>query len=163
MDKHSSSLQEPSIFVRNDRLCFLIRNSDKNKYNGYTYGTSASGLASYVEPSALIELNNKKLSLLGDIDDEIERILQHLSYLVSSVSGSYYRNFDSLVALCVIFAKATYGYNRHGVVSEFVNERYFDFTDLCHPLIDPNKVISNNYRLFDPYKGISKTERKMKL
>ena len=154
MDKHSSSLQEPSIFVRNDRLCFLIRNSDKNKYNGYTYGTSASGLASYVEPSALIELNNRKLSLLGDIDDEIERILQQLSYMVSSVSDSYYRNFDSLVALCVIFAKATYGYMRHGVVPSFVEGRDFDFVDLCHPLIDENKVVSNNYRLFEPYRGI---------
>ncbi|MDO4197389.1 MAG: Smr/MutS family protein [Erysipelotrichaceae bacterium] len=154
MDRHSASLQEPSIFTRNDRICFLIKNSDKNKYNGYTYGTSASGLASYVEPSSLIEANNRKLSLLGDISDEIERILHQLSYMVASVKEDYERNFESLVCLNVIFAKASYGYLNSGTIAQFVEGCNFDFTDLCHPLIDPNTVVSNNYRLIEPYKGI---------
>lgn len=154
IDKHQSSLQEASIYVRNDRITFLIKNSDKNKYNGYIYGTSSSGLASYVEPASFIEPNNKKLKLMQDKEDEIERILRELSYLVSSVSDLYYRNLESLVKLCVIFAKAQYGINRSGIIPRISDSSYFDFKDLAHPLIDPNRVVSNSYRIYEPYRGI---------
>ncbi len=154
IEKHQSSLQESSIYMRNERITFLVKNSDKNKYNGYTYGTSASGLASYVEPASFIELNNKKLRLIQDREDEIERILRELSYLVSSVSDLYYHNFESLVKLCVIFAKAQYGLDRDGIVPEIIEGVYFDLQDLAHPLIDPKKVVTNSYRLYEPYRGI---------
>lgn len=154
IDKHTSSLQEQSIYLRDDRVCFLVKNSDKNKFNGYTYGSSASGLACYVEPSGLIELNNKKIDLLHDKQDEINRILQHLTYLITTISDSYYQNFDCLKMLCVIFSKAYFGFNSGGIIPEYNNDYSFEFNDLCHPLIDPNKVISNNYRLISPYKGI---------
>jgi len=154
IEKHQSSLQESSIYMRNERITFLVKNSDKNKYNGYTYGTSASGLASYVEPASFIELNNKKLRLIQDREDEIERILRELSYLVSSVSDLYYHNFESLVKLCVIFAKAQYGMDRDGIVPEIIEGVYFDLQDLAHPLIDPKKVVTNSYRLYEPYRGI---------
>ncbi len=154
IDKHMDSLQEPSIYMRNDRITFLIKNSDKNKYQGYTYGSSSSGLAFYVEPASFIEANNKKISLLKDKDDEIEAILRRLSYLVSSISEDYMQNFDSLMRLSVIFAKAQYGIKRGGIIASLGDDLYFDLEDLCHPLIDERKVVSNTYRLFSPYKGI---------
>ena len=154
IDRHSSSLQEPSIYLRNDRITFLIKNSDKNKYQGYTYGTSASGLAFYVEPQSFIELNNKKISLMHDKDDEIERILQRLTYLITTISDTYKYNFDCLLNLCVIYAKARYGYLNNGIIGELKDELFFDFEDLCHPLIDSKKVVSNTYRLYEPYQGI---------
>lgn len=154
IDKHTTSLQETSIYERNGRITFLIKNSDKNKYAGYSYGTSSSGLASYIEPGPFIELNNHKIALLEDRDNEIERILKHLTYLVSSISELYIHNFESLMMLNVIFAKATYGYNMHGILADIVEDYYFDIKDLCHPLIDINKVISNSYRLYEPYQGI---------
>lgn len=154
IDKHGDSLQEPSIFMRNDRITFLIKNSDKNKYQGYTYGTSSSGLAFYVEPASFIEANNRKVSLMQDREDEIERILRELSYLVASVAEEYKENFDSLMRLSVIFAKAEYGRRRNAILPELQEELSFDFESLCHPLIDEKKVVSNSYRLKAPYQGI---------
>ena len=154
LEKHQSSLQEASIYVRNERITFLIKNSDKNKYNGYVYGTSSSGLASYVEPASFIEPNNRKLKLMQDREDEIERILRELSYLVSSVSDLYYHDLESLIKLCVIFAKATFGLNRGGIIPRICSGFAFDFKDLAHPLINPDKVVSNSYRLYEPYRGI---------
>lgn len=154
IDRHSSSLQEPSIYLRNDRITFLIKNSDKNKYQGYTYGTSASGLAFYVEPQSFIELNNKKISLMHDKEDEIERILQRLTYLITTITETYKYNFDCLLNLCVIYAKARYGYLNNGIIGDLKDELFFDFEDLCHPLIDSKKVVSNTYRLYEPYQGI---------
>ena len=154
IDKHQGSLQEPSIYFRNDRVTFLIKNSDKNKYSGYLYGSSSSGLATYVEPGAFIELNNKKISLLEERENEIDRILKHLTYLVASVSETYNHNFESLMMLNVIFAKAEYGISNSAVIGTISEDMYFDLKDLCHPLINPKKVVSNSYRLYEPYQGI---------
>ena len=154
IDKHMNSLQEPSIYNRNDRIVFLIKNSEKNKYGGYTYGTSSSGLAFYVEPDSFIELNNKKIQLMADKEDEINRILIELSYLVASVSDYYRHNFESILKLCVVFSKANYGFNHNCIIPELSLDQYFSFNDLCHPLIDPSKVVSNSYRLYEPYQGI---------
>ena len=154
IDRHMSSLQETSIYLRNERITFLIKSSDKNKYQGYTYGSSSSGLAYYVEPQSFIEGNNRKISLMHDREDEIVRILQHLSYLVASISQQYSYNFECLLNLCVIYAKARYGYNCNGIIGELCEGEYFSFSDLCHPLIDQKKVVSNSYRLYPPYRGI---------
>ncbi|MBR4461009.1 MAG: Smr/MutS family protein [Erysipelotrichaceae bacterium] len=154
MDRNGASLQEKSIIVRNDRLTFLVKSNDKNKFKGYTYGTSSSGLAYYIEPQSFIELNNQKISLLQDKEDEIARILVSLSYKVASVSQEYQANFNSLVQLCVIFAKARYGQVHNAIIPVLSDDPYFDFKDLCHPLIDENKVVSNSYRIYEPYHGI---------
>ena len=154
IDKHTGSLQETSVYLRNNRVTFLVKSSDKNKYQGYTYGSSSSGLAYYVEPQSFIELNNRKISLLQDREDEISRILQELTYLVSSVSKTYSYNFDCLLQLCVIYAKAYYGYYNNGIIAKLNDTLFFDFSDLCHPLIEPKRVVSNSYRLYEPYYGI---------
>ncbi|MBR5754835.1 MAG: Smr/MutS family protein, partial [Erysipelotrichaceae bacterium] len=154
IDKHGDVLQEKTIILRNDRFVFLIKGNEKNRFQGYTYGTSSSGLAFYVEPKSFIDLNNQKIQLMHDREDEIDKILMDLTYLVSTVSDKYILNFESLVKLCVIFAKASYGYPRNGILPDLVEDRYFSFKDLCHPLIDPEKVVSNSYRIYEPYRGI---------
>ena len=154
ISKHNASLQENSAFLRNDRVCFLIKNSDKNKFNGFQYGNSASGLAAYVEPGEFIELNNKRLSLENDKAIEIEHILRELSYYVSKNSENYILNFDSLLKLDVIFAKAEYGFYNEGTVAYLTNDEKLYLKDICHPLIAKKDVISNTYSLKKPYSGI---------
>lgn len=154
IDKHRDSLQEPTLFFRNNRLCFLVKNSDKNKYKGFTHGNSSSGLATYVEPGSFIDYNNLRLKLLQDKQDEIERILMELTYLLSTVSIHYYHNFESVLALSVIFAKANYGYKNCGILPQLCEDNYFCIKDYCHPLIPKDKVVSNTYRLFAPYQGM---------
>lgn len=154
INKNSSSLQEHNIFTRENRITFLVKNSDKNKFSGFSYGSSSSGLASYVEPGIFVELNNTMIELIQQKNDEENRILKQLTYLISTICDDYVRNFDSLVMLNVVFAKANFGYKNNCVIPEFVDGDYFELNDLCHPLLEPNKVVSNTYRLFEPYRGI---------
>lgn len=148
-----SSLQENNYYIRNDRITFLVRNSDKNKFNGFAFGTSASGQATYIEPAQFIELDNKKVSLLEDREEEIRRILQEMTYLVASVKDEYINNFESAMKLNVIFAKALYGYQHLGTIAT-LTEGEFEIRDAIHPLLDIKTAVSNTYRLNEPYRGI---------
>lgn len=154
ISKYSSSLQETSIYLRENRVTFLIKNSDKNKYKGYSYGSSSSGLACYVEPEMFIDMNNQMLDLQNDKQDEINRILRDLTYYVQTISNDYRNNYQSIVKLNVIFAKANYGIKYNAIIPNFIEDKYFSFKDLCHPLLNQKTVVSNSYKIYSPYQGI---------
>ncbi|MDO5440612.1 MAG: hypothetical protein Q4F12_03650, partial [Erysipelotrichaceae bacterium] len=151
--RHTNSLQEPTTYFRNNRVTFLIKNSDKNKFNGFTYGTSASGMASYVEPEVLVNLNSNHISYEQDKEEEIARLLMNLTYLIGENADDYMNNYDSLIKLNVAYAKAMYGFKNLGIIGELNNDELY-IKDVCHPLIDSDQVVSNTYRLANPYKGI---------
>lgn len=152
--KNAQYLQETNVFNRNNRTTFLLKNSYKNKFKGFQYGTSSSGLATYVEPEQFVEMNNKLNSLESEKEEEVKRILKEVSYYVSSVSENYILNFESLMKLDVLFAKAEFGYYKNGVVAEISQDNSLDLKDVIHPLIDIKTVVSNNYSLHKPYQGI---------
>ncbi len=154
ISRHSSSLQEATVFYRNNRVAFLLKNSDKNKFNGYQYGTSSSGLATYVEPNEFIELNNKIAKLEIEKEDEIVRILKEISYYIGSVSNLCIKNIETLVKLDVIFAKAEYGFYNSGTIGNFDSECNLYLKNIAHPLISKDNVVCNTYTLNKPYKGI---------
>ena len=149
---NTNSLQESLIYYRNNRACFLIKNTDKNKFDGFTYGNSASGLASYVEPKVLTSLNNEKSDINNDIKEEINKILYNLSLLVLKDAQNFLDNLESLMLLEVYFAKANYGFSKTGVVASIDDELYLK--DLAHPLIDDKKVVLNTYSIKKPYRAI---------
>lgn len=153
VNKNTSSLQENSYYFRNGRLTFLVKSSDKNKFKGYTYGSSASGLAFYVEPESFISLNNKRISLEEDKENEVIHLLRELSEKIALNAKYYLSNYDSLVMLDVIYAKAQYGFNNNGVIASVGNFE-LELKDIVHPLIDKQTVVSNTYTLNKPYQGI---------
>lgn len=153
INRNTVSLQEGSFYYRNGRLTFLVKISDKNKFRGYTYGTSASGLAAYVEPESFINLNNEKINLEEDREAEVIRLLHELSVLIGNNSSSLMNNYESLIKLDAIYAKAQYGFNNNGVCANIGNGSLY-LKDIVHPLIDPKKVVSNTYTLNKPYQGI---------
>lgn len=153
INRNTASLQEGSFYYRNGRLTFLVKISDKNKFRGYTYGTSASGLAAYVEPESFINLNNEKINLEEDREAEVIRLLHELSVLIGNNSSSLMNNYESLIKLDAIYAKAQYGFNNNGVCANIGNGSLY-LKDIVHPLIDPKKVVSNTYTLNKPYQGI---------
>lgn len=147
-----NSVQESVIYYRNNRACFLIKNSDKNKFNGFQYGSSASGQAFYVEPQILVNLNNRKGNIENDIDAEIDNILMNLSLEVYKYSDNYLDNLDSIMKLDAIMAKAYYGYDNAGIIATIDNELYIQ--SVAHPLIDKDKVVLNTYRILKPHQSI---------
>ena len=152
INDNSDIVQEKIISYRSNRACLLIKNTNKNTFNGLIHGDTKSKQASYVEPQFLVGLNNQKLNILEEIDDEIEKILYELSQIVKDKSNDLIANIDTLALLDSIFAKAIYGYNNQGIVANIDSNNDLYIKDARHPLIDKDKVISNTYNIDNNYK-----------
>lgn len=149
---NSNSLQEAVIYQREGRVCFLIKNNDKNKYDGLSHGLSASGLAAYVEPKTFVDLNNKLSEIKSDILKEKQRILQLLSMECQKDSDIFMSNLESLMYLDAVFAKASFGSENFGVMATIGDNLILN--NIAHPLIDNTSVIKNSYHIIDPIHGI---------
>lgn len=145
-------LQENNVSERNNRYVFLFKNSYKNKFEGYDYGSSGSGQASYVEPSSLVSLNNKRNELEEKKNKEIKKILQSLTNAINNLADDYINNFDILVNISSVYSKAYFGYANLGCVGELSDRLYLQ--NVRHPLIDQDKVVANTYSLDNDKLGI---------
>lgn len=154
IENHGASLQENSIYYRDNRLSFLLKNSDKYKFDGFVHGHSSSGMAAYVEPKEFVHLNNSRSDLNDAIDKEIDKILIFASSLIGTCYNTYQYNFETLVLLDGVFAKAKYGIENGGILASIANDNCLYLDDIYHPLLDMSVAVSNTYSLNSDLKGI---------
>ena len=145
--KHSSSVVDSIVTYRNGRAVVLIRATEKNSFGGMVYGDSASGQASYVEPSALVPLNNKRASLIEQEKEEINRILKQCTAWIGEVAEEEIVNIETAALIDEIFAKAKWGKDRDCCVAQLSDVAELHIEKGRHPLIDPEKVVANTYNL----------------
>lgn len=145
LNSNSESLQEKFTITRDGRVCVLVLAGDKNKFNGYQHGQSASGLAVYVEPSSFIGYNNELINISSAIEAQIHALLVHCCQIISSYASNLSANMETCALLDMVFAKAKWGYARQGCVAELMDPNYgYDLKSIRHPLIDDKTVVSNN-------------------
>ncbi len=147
-------LQDDIVAQRNERSVILVKNNFKNTVNGLQYGQSASGQATYIEPSELVPLNNELQELQDNERREIQRILHTLSQEVKKDGHNYLANLDTLALLDSIFAKAQWAKEHDAIVAEISENMDLVIEKGRHPLIDPNKVVANSYHLIEPIRTI---------
>ena len=150
IQNNASKLMDTITTQRNDRVCVLVKISEKNSIKGFIHGESASGATAYVEPECLIVLNNKLSSAKSEEQNEIKRILQQLSLLVKAESAALLGNCETLGILDSLFARGEWAKVNHGCVAVLNEQRQLVLKNARHPLIDPQKVVSNTYRLNTP-------------
>ncbi len=153
LKSHEGSLQEAVIYQRDGRICFLVKNSDKNKYDGYHHGLSASGQAAYIEPKIFVDMNNTLSEIKANIEEEIMQILRSLSFEASKEVTYFKSNLDSIMYLDAIFAKAQFGSLNNGIMADIGDDDLI-LGRIAHPLIDKDKVIRNSYHIIKPINGI---------
>ena len=150
IQNNASKLMDTITTQRNDRVCVLVKISEKNSIKGFIHGESASGATAYVEPECLIVLNNKLSSAKSEEQNEIKRILQQLSLLVKAEAAALLGNCETLGILDSLFARGEWAKVNHGCVAVLNEQRQLVLKNARHPLIDPQKVVSNTYRLNTP-------------
>ena len=143
---YSKALQEPIITTRSDRFVVPVRADHKAAVPGLVHDISASGATAFVEPMGAVKANNEIRELKVKERQEIERILAELSAECASFRESIERDFLSLVALDVIFAKAKLSYQMDADAPE-ISERELVLRRARHPLLPKGSAVPIDIRL----------------
>ena len=148
---YSKYLQDNIVTVRGDRYVIPVRAECKSAIPGLIHDQSASGQTIYVEPMAIVELNNVLKTHILEEQAEIERILRRFTVRVSTSVDQIKESFEKIVRLDVIFAKAYYA-NATRSVRPIINEKGIVRIERGrHPLIDKDKVVPTDIRVGDDF------------
>jgi DNA mismatch repair protein MutS2 len=134
-------LQENIITMRNGRYCLPIRSEYKNQFQGMIHDQSSTGSTLFIEPIAIVRLNNELKELAVKEQEEIEKVLAELSNQAAEYSESLEYNFLTLSELDFIFARASLSKQMKGSQPGFNKEGRLNIKKGRHPLIDPKKVV----------------------
>ncbi len=134
-------LQDNLVTMRGGRYCLPVKQEYRSNLPGMIHDQSSTGSTVFIEPMAIVKLNNdiKELSLKEQ--EEIERILAELSNMVSDYTEPIANNLRTLVQLDYIFAKANLSKSMKGIEPEFNNDRIIDIKKARHPLIEAKSVV----------------------
>ena len=147
----SKYLSEQIVTIRDERYVIPVKQEYRNKFGGVVHDQSASGQTLFIEPSAVLNLNNRQQNLLAQERREVRRILRNLSDLVRPEVDSIDAIATSLVELDFIQAKARLARAMKATEPQLTNDQSFLFLRARHPLIDPKKVVANDIRLGEDY------------
>lgn len=133
--KNAEHLQEDFITLRDGRLVLPVREYSVTKITGIVHGQSSSGATKYVEPMAVVELNNDIQELLIQENKEIIRILTRLSALIRDGSQSLYKDLSLLEKLDTLQARYFYGKKISAEIPELIETHYWQILNGRHPIL----------------------------
>ncbi len=134
-------LQDSVITMRNDRYCIPVKTEYKNLVQGMIHDQSQSGSTTFIEPMSVVKLNNEIKELKLKEIEEINRILFELSSNCADYIRELKNNYDILIRLDYIFAKALFSKEIKGSEPMFNNDKYIELKNARHPLIDSKVVV----------------------
>ncbi len=147
----SGYLQDAVITMRDGRYCIPVKAEAKNQVPGMIHDQSSSGSTLFIEPSAVVNLNNELRELFFREAKEIEVILSNLSSRVYEYAAFISDNYTILTTLDFIFAKAQLAKLHNGVSPVFNTEGRIRLRKARHPLLDPKKVVPIDVILGDTF------------
>ncbi|GEO58039.1 endonuclease MutS2 [Companilactobacillus bobalius] len=150
--KNTKYLTEAIVTLRDDRFVIPVKTEYKAKFGGVVHDQSASGQTLYIEPQAVVGLNNQlHESQVSEKMEEV-RILNDLSDLVRPEIDEIVKNNEVLAQFDLINAKAKYAREIKATEPLISKDHVVDLYNAKHPLIDPDKVVANDIKMGDGYK-----------
>lgn len=145
--KHTQYLSENIVTIRDGRYVLPVKQEYKNKFGGVVHDQSASGQTLFVEPQAVLVLNNRQQNLMAQERQEIHRILIELSDLAGMYQKEIKNNADALTQLDFLSAKSKLAKVMKATEPVLNQDHVIKLRKARHPLIDPKKVVPNNIEL----------------
>lgn len=134
-------LQDPIITVRGDRHVIPVKQEFRANVPGIVHDQSASGATLFIEPMAIVEMNNDLKKLKLDEENEIERILRELTALIEDKYDSIKTNMEILATLDFIFAKAKFALELRCTEPRVNNKGIVNIRKARHPLLKAEVVV----------------------
>ncbi|MER2170934.1 MAG: endonuclease MutS2 [Psychrobacillus psychrodurans] len=136
-------LSDSIITIRNDRYVIPVKSEYRSHYGGIIHDQSSSGQTLFIEPSAVVQINNDIRSLKVKEQEEINRILIRLTAEVEIVGHDIFLLVNVLGEVDVILAKAKYGQAQKCTMPVINNEGYIRLVKARHPLIPIETAVPN--------------------
>lgn len=145
--KHTQYLSENIVTIRDGRYVLPVKQEYKNKFGGVVHDQSASGQTLFVEPQAVLVLNNRQQNLMAQERQEIHRILIELSELAGIYQKEIKNNATALTQLDFLSAKSKLAKTMKATEPVLNQDHVIKLRKARHPLINPKKVVPNNIEL----------------
>ena len=147
LNSNRTYLQDAVITMRDGRYCLPVKAEYRGQVPGMIHDQSSTGSTLFVEPMAVIKLNNDYKELQIREQKEIEKVLAALSENAAGYLELLANDYDLLVRLDFIFAKAMLAKEMNATMPLFNTEGRLHIKDGRHPLLDAKKVVPVNIRL----------------
>ena len=144
-------LQDAIITMRGDRYCIPVKAEYRSQVNGMIHDQSSTGSTLFIEPMAVVKLNNDLKELYGKEQEEIQVILARLSVEVAEYIEEIRANYRTLTELDFIFAKGSLALSMNASKPIFNEEGRIHIREGRHPLLDKKKVVPITITLGDEF------------
>ena len=145
--QNRAMLQDSIVTMRNGRYCLPVKSEYKNQFGGMIHDQSATGSTLFIEPMAVVRLNNELRELALKEQSKIEKILAELSAMAGAHTEELAYNQTTLAEFDFIFARALLSRQMKASEPVFTRDRVIDIKKGRHPLIDPHRVVPIDIRL----------------
>ena len=134
-------LQDAVVTMRDNRYCIPVKSEYKGQVPGMVHDQSSTGSTFFIEPAAVVNLNNELKELAIKEQEEIEAVLASLSAQAAAYTEVLATNQTSMTMLDFIFAKASLAMEQNATMPLFNTEHQIRIRKGRHPLIDKKTVV----------------------
>lgn len=151
---NAKMLSDAIVTIRNDRYVVPVKMEYRQAFGGIVHDQSASGQTLFIEPQAIVSINNEIQEVRLKERAEIDRILSELSDLVGGVADSVVTNLDVLATLDFVFAKVAYGHQLKATEPKLNDEREIKLNQARHPFIPQDEVVPITVELGEAFTSL---------
>ena len=144
-------LQDPIITMRGDRYCIPVKAEYRSQVSGMIHDQSSTGSTLFIEPMAVVKLNNDLKELYGKEQEEIQVILARLSADAAEYISDIQTDYTVLRTLDFIFAKGLLAIDMNASLPLFNTEGRIHIREGRHPLLDKRSVVPITLTLGDTF------------
>lgn len=152
-DRYDDALQDKVVSMRDGRYVVPVKTNKKSAIGGIIHDKSSSGNTIFVEPAAIVELNNQLKDLELKEDDEIRRILDRLSRFVEKFDVEILENQKLISRIDFLAAKAKFAINNEYTKPKITTDKIIKLNQARHPLLT-GKVVPIDVVIGGDYKTL---------
>lgn len=147
----AACLQDSYFTVRNDRYVLPVRAEARRNFKGIVHDASGSGTTVFMEPEALVEINNHHKRIELEIERESKRVLRDISKQASAHADGIESDLEILAQIDLAFARARLAEEQDSVEPEVGDEGVIRLFQARHPSLPLDRAVPNDLQLGDGY------------
>lgn len=152
--KYQKYIQDHIVTIRSDRYVIPVKQEFKSEMPGIVHDASSSGATIFVEPMAVVQINNNIREARANEQREIERILKELSEEVANFSEKLIINQHLLTDIDFLFAKAKFALEYNCICPFISDDKNMNIIEGRHPLLDPDNIVPIDFWIGDKFKTL---------